>query len=250
MEATAPSLLTLARAYRAALAAWEPAVHSGEDCAKVVEELARTENASSSARARGAARVAECRAHRARGFADAHDWLASVSGSTPRDARAGIDAARAAATCPETSAAWTAGEISTAQAGEITRAVREVPGVEGELLDAARSGSLRAVRGLARKRRLEAIEREEPHRRQVLAREFSHWVDDLGMVCGSFRLPPLPGTALVNRIRRDADRRWRAGRKAGTPERNEAHAADALIALGQVRPATPASRGRARTPTW
>jgi hypothetical protein len=184
--------------------------------------------------------VAECRAHRARGFADAHDWLASVSGSTARDARADIDTARAAAASADTATAWNTGEISAAQASEITRAVEEVPEAESELLDTAKRGTLGAVRRLARTRRLEVIEREELHRRQVAAREFTHWIDELGMVCGSFRLPPVTGAALVNRLRRDADRRWRAATRAGNPERHEAFAADALASLGQARPDRPA----------
>ena len=82
-EPAMPNVLTLARELRAALAAWEPGVHSGDDCAAIVEELARTENASAAARARvlHGWRLA---GHTARGFADAHDWLASVSGSTTR----------------------------------------------------------------------------------------------------------------------------------------------------------------------
>jgi hypothetical protein len=36
MESAAPDVLSLARAYRAALAAWEPHVHSGDDCAEIV----------------------------------------------------------------------------------------------------------------------------------------------------------------------------------------------------------------------
>jgi hypothetical protein len=208
------------------------------------------EKACGAAKARLAARAAACRAHRARGHADAHDWLASVSGATVREARTELHTAAAIERRSDTRAALVKGEVSLAQAAEIAKTEREAPGNEGELLDIARRGSLAAVRRRARKRRLEAIDREELHRRQVAAREFRHWVDELGMVCGSFRLPPVPGTALVTRIERDTDRRWRAQRKAGGSEPRQALAADALVALTAKQPARSASTSAkpARTP--
>ena len=91
------------------------------------------------------------------------------------------------------------------------RAEREAPGAEHALLETAKHGSLRAVREQARARRLDAIDREELRERQHVARELRHWTDDLGMVCGSFRLEPVAGTSFVNRLEREIDRRWRAG---------------------------------------
>ena len=146
-----------------------------------------------------AARAAEGGAHRGRGHADVQDWLAAAGGATARDARVELETLGAVEACPDTRAALVNGAVSLAQAAEIAKAEREVPGVEAALLDVARGGSLGVVRIAARKRRLEAIEREELHRRQVAEREFRHWVDDLGMVCGG--VPASPG----------------AGRGAGDP---------------------------------
>jgi len=221
----------LLRELRAELIELEPGTFDGEGAASLAEDLAVAENACAVARARMAARAAECGAHRGRGFADAQDWMATVTGSSVREARAELDAVREVEACADTRAALVAGEVSVAQAAEIAKAETEVAGVEGELLDVARRGSLGAVRTRARKRRLEAIDREELHRRQVAARELRHWVDELGMVCGSFRLPPVPGQAFVTRLERAAKRLGRADRNAGGHERFEALAADALVAM-------------------
>ena len=188
---------TLAAALRTALVEFEPGTCGPELAANLAEELAATENACGVAKARLAAHAAACGAHQRRGHADVRDWLASMGGSTVRIAGEALETIEAVEACPDTRAALVKGEVSLGQAGEIARAERDAPGGEGELLVKARGGSLGVVRIAARKRRLEAIEREELHRRQVAAREFRHWVDDVGMVCGAFRLPPVAGVALV-----------------------------------------------------
>jgi hypothetical protein len=216
---------------RAELVVLEPGTYDGDGAAALAEELAGAEKACAAARARLAVRAVECGAHRGRGHADPQDWMATVAGSSVREARSELDAVREVEACPDTQAALVGGEVSLAQAAEIARAEAEVAGVEGELLEVARGGSLGAVRTRARKRRLEAIDREELQRRQVAARELRHWVDELGMVCGSFRLPPVSGQAFVTRLAREAKCLGRADRRAGGHERFEALAADALVAM-------------------
>jgi hypothetical protein len=123
-----------------------------------------------------------------------------------------------------------AGEVSLAQAGEIARTEREVPGCEHELLALAKGASLGAVRDQARKRRVEAIDGEELHARQHQAREFSHWRDELGMVRGTFALAPEVGVAFVNQIDAETDRLRRDAKRAGgIVESRAALAADALV---------------------
>jgi hypothetical protein len=233
-------LFDIAREYCAALAAWEPGTHSGEHCVSVVELLATVEKATSAARARGAARVAELAAHRGRGYADVGDWVAAVTGSTVPEARAELSLVRSADECPATIDAWAAGHVSAAQAAEIMSTARQVPGSECELLDIARTSGLRAVRERGRKRRTEAVDPERLHAAQRAARRFEHWRDELGMVCGRFALTPEVGLPLVRRIDRAADRLWREARRSasapppGTCERRAAFAADAFARLADA----------------
>ena len=64
---------------------------------------------------------------------------------------------------------------------------------------------------------------------QRRVRSVQHWVDDLGMVAGRFRLPPEVGMPLVNRLDAETDRVRRAARKDGSVEARDAHAADAFV---------------------
>ncbi|HEX7167362.1 MAG TPA: hypothetical protein VF230_10320, partial [Acidimicrobiales bacterium] len=66
--AAADAVIETAAAFRRALSGLDPELLSGSACVGLVEELAVTENACAAARAKAAARVAECGAHRDRGF--------------------------------------------------------------------------------------------------------------------------------------------------------------------------------------
>ncbi|MCA1844522.1 MAG: HNH endonuclease [Actinobacteria bacterium] len=219
------------RALREALSGFEPALLSGEDCAAVAEELARTEKACAGVRAAAAARAAECGAHRRRGWADGADWLAQVSGTSRGEARAALETVASMDACPVTRAALAAGEVSLAQAGEIAKAEAVRPGSEVELVGLAKRKSYTAVRDEARKVRLAAVEPEELRRRQVAARSLRWWRDELGMVRLHAALTPEVGIPLVNRLEAETDRIRRRARSGGSEELREAHAADAFVKL-------------------
>jgi len=225
------NLLAAARELREALAGFDPAAYTGEQCAAAVEELAVTEKACAAARARAAARAAACGSHRRSGYADAADWLAREAGSTSAEARAELLAAAAVEERPATRAALVSGELSLAQAAEIARTACSVPGSEAELLALAKDHSLGALREAARRRRLSAMDPEDLHRRQHEARELRHWRDEMGMVRLAAALPPESGVALVNRLEAECDRLWRAARKEGRTEPHAALLADALLRL-------------------
>ena len=227
----AEGVLVAAEALRAALAHFDPALWSGADCARVAEELAATEKACGTARALAGARAASSRAHRERGYGDAADWLAAVSGRGRGEAQAELDTARALEELPATRAAATAGEVSLAQAGEVARTEAAAPGSEADLLALARRSSLVAVREEARSRRLAALDQADLHRRQRAARRLRHWRDGLGMVCVAGALTPEVGIPFVNRLEAEADRRYRQGRREGAGEPRAASVADAFAAL-------------------
>ena len=153
-------------ALRVALAAVEPARLSGSECAQVVEMLAKVEKRCAAVRALAAARAAECRAHKERGFADATSWLAHATGTSAGQARTELAAAAGLDGCPQTREALLAGEVSLAQASEITKTEAAVPGSEADLLDLAGRSGLTGLRDEGRRRRLEAQDPDERHRRQ------------------------------------------------------------------------------------
>jgi hypothetical protein len=100
-------LLQLVRGLRAALVDFQPELSSGEDCALLVEALARTEKVCAAARVRAAARAGVCGVHKERGFADVSDWMARASGSSAGSAKAALDTAAALETQPEQRLRWT-----------------------------------------------------------------------------------------------------------------------------------------------
>jgi hypothetical protein len=224
-------LLAAARALRGVAAAFEPGLFSGAECAVVVEELAAAEKACAAARARAAARAADCGAHRLKGFVDAADWVARIAGTSAFEARTAMETAKAVAELPRTRAALAAGELSLAQAHELARTEAECPGSEAELVEVARTESLKTLKERARKHRLDALDPEELHAGQHRARSFRHWRDDLGMVAFAGALPPEVGVPLVNRLDADTDRIRRRAWREGSREPREAHAADAFANL-------------------
>jgi hypothetical protein len=92
----------------------------------------------------------------------------------------------------------------------------------------------RGLRGVREETRKIRLHREDPqvlHERQHRLTEFSHWVDDDGMVAGKFRLPPEIGAAIVTRLESEADRIYRAAPKQQRHQRpHGAFLADAFVA--------------------
>jgi hypothetical protein len=206
-----------------ALASFDPALWSGEDCAVLAARLARTAKACETASARSAARAAEC----GRVGAAPAVFLARMGGCTTGAARSALATVQSVVACPRTEVALRCGEVSLAQAAEIA----SVPEHEAELLDLARSTDLRAVKDAARKHRLAAIDPEELYAKQCAAREFVHWKDELGMTRFRGALPPDVGVPFVNRLDAQTDREWRTAKRAGKVDARAAHAADALVRM-------------------
>jgi HNH endonuclease len=218
------------RSWRAKLAAFDPALLTGEDCAAMVGEFAGLEKASEAAKTLTASRAASCGAHRAAGFTDAPEWLAGVSGTTTGAARSALETATELRQCPQTMESVRAGDVSLAEAGEITRTEALQPGSEGELLAVAGSGGLNGLRNRARRIRQQALDVDELHRRRLAARHVRHWRTEIGNVAGTFELPPEVGIPFVNRLDAETDRLRRSARQRGEPlETRDAYAADALV---------------------
>jgi hypothetical protein len=202
------ALVSMVEGLQAALASFEPEVHSGEDCATLVEKLAALENVSAPARVRAALRAGQCGAHRERGFADVSDWMAKVTGSTAGAAKAALQTLEALDSQPEAKAALDAGELSFAQAHELVRTEAAVPGSTADLLDVAKTESLRTLKERARDRRARAIDPEELHARQHAAMSHRTWINALGNVAYAGEFPPEFGIPFMNVLDAETDRLW------------------------------------------
>ncbi len=210
---------------------FDPGGLSGSQAVELVETLAQVEKVCAAARAQAAARAEDCGAWRARGHRSGAEWLGKTMGTSRGQAATTIETARAVEGLAATKEAFAAGRLSEAQAAEVAKAVAVDPSAEDGLLQVAERADLRSLKDQARRVRLNAESREALHARQHRAREFSHWIDDEGMVAGRFRLPPEVGTPLVNRIDARTDRHYKQGWRQGHREPRAAYAADALVEL-------------------
>jgi hypothetical protein len=201
----------LAATLRDALACAEPGTFPADACADVAEQLALTEKACAAARVRFAARAAEHGEHYRRGFSDANAWMARHTGSYVGTARTELATMAAVETMPDTNDALRAGEISLAQASEIAR----LPRFEHELLEVARTQSLRTLKERATRRHLESINRDELAAEQQRRRSVRHRRDEFGMRCGTYAFPPEFGTRFAQRLDRETKQVLREAHRAG-----------------------------------
>jgi hypothetical protein len=213
------------------LTALEPALFTGDDCRVLAEQLSVAAKACAAAGARMAARAASCGAHRQAGYRDSEQWLARATGTTAADAAAALEVAKRIDDCPATKAALANGSLSLTQAREITRTEAVVRGSEAELVTVATSSDIKSLRDKARSVRLNALDVDRLHARQLAARQVQHWRDELGMVRISACLTPDVGVPLVNRLEAETGRIRREARRAGSTDSYAAHAADALAKM-------------------
>src|SRR5436305_3692212 len=164
------------------LAGLDPDELTSDQCAEWVDRLSVLSKCCDAARARMAAKAAAGMAHVRRGYVEPGDWLAQQAGTSTAEARRAIDTAESIDACPATEAAWRNGEISSAQAAEITKTEAVQPGSEKKLLETARTAPLRRLKEQAQHQRLAAVDADELRHRQQKARHFRHWRDDEGMI--------------------------------------------------------------------
>ena len=214
-------LIDLLGATRAALAGLDVDVLSVDETAALLPELASLKNACAAAQVRAASRASQ-----------SAEELARANGSSVGAAKAALETTTRLGPCPDTAAALAAGVLSLEQANEITRTEAEAPGSEREMLAVALSSSLKELQERARTRRHDAIGVDELHKRQVAARSFRHWKNDLGNIAFSGELPPEKGVPFVNRLEAETDRgRVVAKRAGGELESREAYRADAFVRM-------------------
>ncbi len=209
----------------------DPNQFSGADCALISEKLAEAEKICAGVRLLFCERAVAESAYSTRGFKDGPSWMAHHAGSTSSQARQALETAKKLQDCPRTKKALLHGDVSVAQAQEITRAEADTPGAEIHLLKVARRADLSKVRDEAKEHKLQNTDPSELHRKQDAARCFRHWQDRLGMVCFAGALPPVKGVPFIRRLEADARRIHDDAKKKDQSASFEAHAADAFCQM-------------------
>jgi hypothetical protein len=214
----------------------DPACLSSADAVAGVDAFSRAERLCTAGLALCAGRATETRAHEREGARSAADWLARRTGQSVGEAIGALATARQAPASGALDGALRAGELSGQQAAAVAEALDVNPRCGEELLDAARTDSLRNLRVRARAAKAAAVGEdslvvaEEELRRHRYLRTYT---GRDGAVRGEFALAPLDGARLLSALEVEQREVFDAARRRGEHEAPEAYAADALVALAE-----------------
>jgi len=223
---------------------------SGREAALLVERFSAISKLAGAGIAICAKRVSEKRYYERCGHRDAGSWLGELCGEPAGAARSLIATAGRLSDLPGLLGALRAGELSPEQAAAVARGGAADPSLEGELLERARTGSLRELKGEADKIEAAARSRQQEearHARIYAARHLRTWLDSDGSFKGRFSLTPEDGALMLSGLEHEANHLFDLARRAGLQEPREAYLADALVAVasgqGAGAPATPLGAG-------
>ena len=227
----------------------EPGTLSGDQAALLVRKLAEVERLAAAGKALAAARVDESNRWRRDGHRSAAHWMAAQTGSSVRGAMEAIDTAKRVAKLPQVEEAFRAGELSAAQAGEISAAATASPQSEHDLLNAAKTETLAGLREHCRRTRHAALPDEAARNEAIrLSRYFRPHKAPDGAFEAAIRGTNLDGATLMAALDPFQKQIFDNARRNGDREPYEAYAFDALIALAQSR-TQPAPPTATTTPT-
>ena len=158
-------------------------------------------------------------------------WLANLTGTSEHAARETLITADRLDAAPATIEKLRAGELSLAQAGQVTAAVAADPASEAKMLRATTRG-FRELR--ATKERVITAASDEDRLRQIAKeqRHFLAWTEGMA-TRGSFSGPTEEVAALLAALEPIAKARFEAARASGDHESHAAYRYDALIDLAR-----------------
>jgi hypothetical protein len=148
----------------------------------------------------------------------------------------------------ETADAFKAGELSGRRAGVIAGAAMVAPGSEHELLAVAGRLSIPQLKDKAR--RIERVGSEGSDTERAERRHLKHslrtWIDDDGLGCGLWKVPPADHARVIAAIGEIQSNIFQTARVEGRRESAEAYATYALVALDEKATGASASTAGSR----
>ncbi len=220
---------------RRSVASLEPRTLRGDDAARLLKLFAEAERLAAAGKALAARRVEETNAWRGGGHRSAASWLAAATGSSVGSAVGTLATARRLEDLPATAEARRHGRLSEAQAAEIAAAAATNPDAEDELLAAARTEPVAALRQHCQRVKASAADDEAARQRALhRSRRLRHWTDADGAFRLDLRTTPDAGATIVANLKPFCDRAFAEARAGGRRESSEAYAADALVAMADA----------------
>jgi hypothetical protein len=180
-------------------------------------------------------RAAESNGWRARGARSPQEDLARKAGTSVGEAKGLLDAAKKVKDQPVVQDALRDGKLSQRQAEVITDAAAANPAAQDDLVRAAGSGPLSALRDKAG--RVKAAADKDPegtHRRIHASRFHRRGRDSDGAITGSYRVTPEAGAKLDAFLEPFVSAEARKAKQEGRNDTLEQLAADALVAMAEA----------------
>jgi hypothetical protein len=231
-EAEFPDLQPILKELRRAVNQLEPRSLSAAEAQTLVKLFAEGERLCAAGKTLAARRVERSGAWREGGHRSAAHWMAAATGVAVGQAVGTLQTARRLEHLPATTHAFVSGELSETKVKEVTSAAAASPGTERELLAAARTETVTALKDRCLKiRAAAAVDERDAYDRIRRARYFRHWTDTEGAFMLQVRLTPDDGARVMAGVEPHRARITAEARATGRKESSEAHAADALVAL-------------------
>jgi hypothetical protein len=218
----------------------DPLCVDGQHAAALFEIVGEGERVCAAMKALMARRVDETGMWREGGHRSAAHWVAEATGATVGAAARTLETAKALEQLPDTDVAFRSGQLSELQAAEITATAVSDAGAEADLLDTARSTTVKGLRDRCREVRAGAeVDDRAWARRLHVMRRAHEWTDPDGTYRLEARLAPDAGARFSSAWKAHIDRIFCDARRAGRREPRTAYAADALVALASEGPCKP-----------
>ena len=234
-----------------AVAGLDPDLVPASEASRVFDGLERIVRTASAARTLLARRVEDSEEWKRLGYASPADHLAAKSGTSIGAAKTSLDTSNALKHLPEIRSSLLDGAISPAQGDVIAGAAQHNPHAQMRLLERARSGNMRELRGEAAKVKAEADpDPDATHHRLHRERRATRHTDDDGARQWHLRAPVDELAEFEAEIDRLTDLIFRERRKGGDLEPRDAYALDAAAEMARrSRRADDApATGKARSP--
>lgn len=204
---------------------------SGDEAMELCARFAEVERLGAAGRLVTADRVAATEVWRRGGSRTAAHWVARHTGTDPERCKDALETAGRLGACSLVAEEIRAGRLSEAQAQVIVDAASVRPDAESQLVDFARSNSLRLLREECRRVKNSVPAAIEEYKEVHRSRELTTWTGRDGATCGTFRLTSDVGAAFLAAIEGRKAKHVRAARRDGRREPFQAYAADALVEL-------------------
>jgi hypothetical protein len=229
-DADLPDLDGVLRTLRRVLAELEPRCLSRSDAVRLVGAFAEVERLGAAGRMLAAAQVERSGAWKGSGHRSAAHWMARATGTSVGQAVGSLQTARHLEDLPTIEGALRAGELSEPQVREVAQAAAAAPSSQAELVAAARSESVPALRETCRRLRASGTDSDAAYERLRRDRYLRHWTDPQGALRLEARLTPDDGARVLAGMEPHRRRIFASARAAGRREPSCAYDADALVA--------------------